>query len=186
MAAQGQAPGEVVSIRIPESLIAYCSRTASPTAEYDYADCPKPVSTYLRRAAPWTHRIWIAIHFRPPPPLALRTMPRYCLKGHRAEGRQSRRRLKATFRTPGAKGARLPGTPSSALSRTPRRNLQWFRTRAGGPLPKGQDARAGDLCPSRGTGQSTGSASQRFHRRRAPHYYECGDQEGSVRQERTD
>ena len=28
-------------------------------------------------------------------------MPRYCLKRHRVEGRQSRRRLKATFRTPG-------------------------------------------------------------------------------------
>ena len=30
------------------------------------------------------------------------------------------------------------------------------------------------------------SASQRFHRRGAPYYYECGGPEGSVRQERID
>ena len=42
-----------------------------------------------------------------------------------------------TFRTPGAEGARLPRAPSLALSRTPRQNIQWFRTQAGGLLPKG-------------------------------------------------
>ena len=80
-----------------------------------------------RRTAPWARRIWIAIHFRPPPPLALWTMPRYYLKRHRVEGRQYRRRLKVTFRTPGAKGARLPRAPSSAPSRTLRRNHRRFR-----------------------------------------------------------
>ena len=107
-------------------------------------------------------------------------------KRHRVEGRQSRRRLKATFRTSGAEGARPPRAPSLALSRTPRRNLQWFRTRQAASFQEGQDAYAGDLCLSRGAGQSAGSASQRFHRRGAPHYHECGDPEGSVRQERID
>ena len=51
---------------------------------------------------------------------------------------------------------------------------------------RGKPPRAGDIYPFRGTGQPAGSASRRFHRRRAPHYYECGDPEGSVRQERTD
>ena len=53
------------------------------------------------RTAPWARRIWIAIQSRPPPPLILPTTPRCCLKRHRIGGRQSRRRLKATFRTPG-------------------------------------------------------------------------------------
>ena len=71
------------SRKYPDTIVIhgmfYC--TASPYAEYDYADRPKPVSTYPRRAVPWTHRIWIAIHFQPPPPPALRTTPRCCLKG---------------------------------------------------------------------------------------------------------
>ena len=77
-----------------------------PNTEYDYAGRHEPVSMY-RRTAPWARRIWIAIHFRPPLPLALRKMPRYCLKRHRVEGRQSQRRLKATFRT-------TPPPPSKA------------------------------------------------------------------------
>ena len=158
---------------------------ASYHVKCDRAVHPKPTSMY-RRMAPWARRIWIAIHFQPPPPLALRTTPRYCLKRHRVEGRQSRRRLKATFRTSGAEGTGPLRAPSSALSRTPRQNLQRFQARASSLLLKGARRLCRDLCPSRGARQSAGSASQRFHRRGAPHYHECGDPEGSVHQERID
>ena len=136
VAAQGQAPGEVISIRILEQVIVFLCRTAFPNAEHDYAGRHEPVSMY-RRTAPWACRTWIAIQSRPPPPLILLTTPRCCLKRHRVDGRQSWRHLKATFRTPGAEGTGPLRAPSSALSRTPRRNLQWFQTRAGGLLTRG-------------------------------------------------
>ena len=44
----------------------------------------------------------------------------------------------------------------------------------------------GDPRPTGGAGQSVGGAQRCLHRRGAPHHYECGGPEGSVRQERTD
>ena len=55
VAAQGQAPSEIISIRTPEQFIVFLSCTTPPYAEYDYAVRPRPGST-SRRAAPWIHR----------------------------------------------------------------------------------------------------------------------------------
>ena len=39
----------------------------------------------------------------------------------------------------------------------------------------------GGFRPTGGAGQLVGGAQRRFHRGRTPHYYECGDSEGSAR-----
>ena len=61
-----------------------------------------------RRTAPWARRIWIAIHFRQPPPLALRTMSRCCLKKAPSQGEVVLGASRGNLPDPGCKGSKTP------------------------------------------------------------------------------
>ena len=77
---------------------------------------------------------------------------------------------------------------SAAAERTEReeQEAQVATVRQVAPSQEGQDRDAGGLRPTGGAGQLVGGSQRHFHRGRTPHYHECGDSEGSARQERAD
>ena len=87
---------------------------------------------------------------------------------------------------PGRQGSKTPtGSKFGPQPNTAPEPLVVLNSSRRPPIKRGKSTYASGLCPSRGTGQLAGSASRRFHRRRAPHYHECGDRESSVRQKLT-
>ena len=62
VAAQGQAPSKIVSIRTPEQFIVFLSCTAPPYAEYDYA--ARPV---VERLLGFVGREFTSARYLPPP-----------------------------------------------------------------------------------------------------------------------
>ncbi len=119
----------------------------------------------------------------PEPPVVLDS-------GRRPPSKRGKPPMPVTFVHPEAPNNRLGALRSASID-------EEHRTIMSAVVQKIQSAKSGlteavpaycvgDLCPSRGIGQSAGSASQCFHRRGAPHYHECGDPEGSVRQEQID
>ena len=64
----------------------------------------------------------------------------------------------------GSRGSKAPeGSEFGPQLNTARGTPSGSGLRQAASFQKGQDACAGDLCPSRGIGQSAGSALQRFH-----------------------